>query len=1036
MNEKSIIRLHLFGAPQVSVNEQTVHFTRKKSLAILIYLAVENKPISRETLGVMFWPESADSQQQVRIALSDIRKQLGNHIFLEQRNPVRVNPASLAVDVLRFHEFATTTGIQDTDLAEITDLIDHANDCFLSGFTLRDCPVFDAWLQLQEQVAIRDLQRCYHLVIQSLDKNANFEGAITLSRQLIHLDPYNEEHYRLLMRFHAKNRELHQVKKVYQWLKGTLEQELGVEPDQKTQAVYLQIQQDLQKPESTDQKKPDEVSYLGGIGRAQTIPYYGQPYFGRVEEQESIIQLLKDPVCRLISIIGMGGIGKTHLVSHLYPELTKLFPEGVYFIPLDSVADTSQFASEIANNLQIAQLGGETLPQVIGYLRSRRVLIILDNLEQLLPEVALIINNLVQLTDKPKFLITSRVKLQLHHEYSIILEGLNYPSPETPPLDVEALKSFNAMQLFLHWAKKKKSDFELNPQNANAVRTLCAQLEGLPLALRLAAAWVEVFSPTELVAEIHRNLAFVRDELHDTPVRHRSFRALFRSVWEQITAEEREAFIKLCIFRSGFTWRAASAITGTSARELKSLVDQSLLMPDPSRGNRYHIHEIFRFFGQRQQKIDDIQKPLQKQYVRYYAGFLGAEERDLKGGDQLEALARMDMEYDNIKKAWEIASRQGYLSLLDKMIAGLHLYIIFKNNWIDGRRLFEAALSVMPFGYDVVSKRVHGKLSSRFHFACFPQLHKLGKILQAARNNEDWPEVVYVSMEIGFTLWYLEYREIAILYFERAIKICQENSYIYEMGQAQHEIAEISILLDDLDCALLNAQKGLQDMEQIGDMHGAARTKILLGEISFFKGELDLALNYMNLAREEIQKYTGADSAIYIARILPWILFFSGDFEQSSRLASWLRRISQQDDLISLGDHLLATQLLGLNEYIQGCLERSQELFAKSFALLEDEKLLTTMRGQIQTDRHLFLLVKYAEALSYFLIGEDEKSKTIIDDLLGQPAVHKRPLLIKLLLALDVLLLDAKDGLESDELANWIGRLSWAAKIRNQRLGI
>jgi tetratricopeptide (TPR) repeat protein len=651
------------------------------------------------------------------------------------------------------------------------------------------------------------------------------------------------------------------------------------------------------------------------------------------------------------------------------------------------------------------------------------------------PEAALIINNLIQLTDQPKILITSRVKLQLHHEYSIILEGLNYPSPEAPPMDIEALTCFNAVQLFLHWAKKKKSDFELTLQNANEVRTLCTQLEGLPLALRLAAAWVEVFSPTELVAEIHRNLAFVRDDLHDIPMRHRSFQALFRSVWEQITSEEREAFIKLCIFRSGFTWKAAHAITGTSTRELKSLVDQSLLMPDPNRGNRYHIHEIFRFFGQRQQNIDEVQKPLHRQYVHYYADFIQAQERDLKGGDQLEALSRMDMEYDNIQKAWKLAINQGFLALMEKMIAGLHLYIIFRNNWLDGDHLFGTALTELSFGEDPVSKHVHGKLSSRFQAANFPQIHKLGKILQAATKNEDWPEVVYVSMEIGYALRYLEYQEIAILYFERAIKICQKNSYIYDMGQAKHEIADISVLLDDLDRAYHYARKSLKNMEQIGDEHGAARTKILLGEIYFYKGDLNLALDYMNSVRGEIQKYTGADSALYIVRILPWIQFFSGDFEQSSRLASWLQRISQQDDLISLGDYLLATQLLGLNAFIKGEFENSKELLSKGLALLdEDEASLITMRGQLQTDQHLFLLVKYAAALSYYLLGENDKSKVIIDDLLDQPAVHKRPLLIKLLLTLEVLLLDVNDELENEDLVNWVEGMSWAEHIQSQMI--
>ncbi|MCB9135825.1 MAG: hypothetical protein H6636_10395 [Anaerolineales bacterium] len=1026
----SPLKMRLFGAPQIIVDDQPVQFARKKTFAILAYLAVENEPVSRDKLGLLFWPDSLQSRHQVRIALSEIRSKLGDGVFKSDSDPVQLD-AEVWVDVRQYHQFAHQANtLTAENFLELKALLDHARDTFMTGFTLRDCPEFDAWLQLQEQVVLRSLQRCYALVIRGLAQSGAMDQAVAYAHQLIQLDAFNEAHYRLLLELHGKMRELHQVEKVYERLCKVLAEELGVIPDQETQALYLGIKHTLQASEHPGAARfsiPTETPALG----IQGMPYYGQPYFGRSKEKKKILQLLAQAQPRLISLVGMGGIGKTHLVTDLYCEMLELFPDGVLYLPLESATKTDQLLGELAGRLQMFPLTGKILPQIAAHLSQRRLLIILDNLEQLLPDASSVINSLIQHTTHLKILVTSRKRLLLHSEHVVALEGLNYPKGELPLLEIEQLQDYSAVELFLHWAQKKNAAFKLSYENAFAVQALCTQLEGLPLAIRLAAAWVEVFSPAELMAEIHRNLAFVYDDLQDAPNRHRSFRALFRSVWDEIPPELKASFTQLCLFPAGFTWNAARAITGTTPVELKLLVEQSLVATDPSSPSRYRIHQIHRYFGQQQAQPGMVQESLHKRYVLYYADFVQAQVVDLMGGDQVGAVYRMDHEYDNLQKAWSLAVEANLLVELEKMVVGMEFYLWQRAKLMDGIRLFTGALTDISFGEDALSKRLHGKLFTRFQVANKEQLLRLGNVLEMATKNEDWFEVAYLTLEIGYTLHFLGDNKLALQYFERGLRICEQHENYYYMSAALHNIADLLTQRGDLALAQAYAERCLEIRARIGDANGAAKTHILLGEISFFRLDLQAALHHTHLGQVRVARISGPETALYETHLLPWMAFFAGDFEQSARLSHQLLELSTRNNLEPNTDVLFAYQLWGLNLSLQGQVEQRDEAFQKSFALLRNENL-SSMRGFIRLDAPLYLLAKFAEALSYLLLGEYERSRELAEAILAESLIVKMPLLLELLFSLDLLSLDWLGVLADSTLIALLETVPWTANVRKQ----
>jgi predicted ATPase/DNA-binding SARP family transcriptional activator len=417
------------------------------------------------------------------------------------------------------------------------------------------------------------------------------------------------------------------------------------------------------------------------------LPAQSTPFIGREEELVELDDLIADPDVRLVTIAGPGGIGKTRLAlaaAERQVEATEdgapRFPHGAFFVPLAPLSSTEHIVPAVAEALSFPLRGEEgerrtPKQQVLDYLREKRLLLIMDNFEHLL-DGADLVTDILQEAPDVQVLVTSRERLLLHEEQMYPIRGLEFPDWETP----EDAAQYTAARLFLQSARRVRPDFEPVADDPTYLTRICRLVEGMPLAVELAAAWVDTLSLADIAAEIQRSLDFLETEWRDVPARHRSIRAVFDTSWQQMDPVEQAVFPQLSVFRGGFAREAAEQIGTThdgspaSLRLLLRLTNKSLLQYDRAR-DRYDIHELLRQCGaEKLAASPEAEAAVRDRHSAYYCAALQRWEADLKGSRTQEALDKIDADIDNVRTAWEWAAGQGQVSQLDQAMDGLCLF--------------------------------------------------------------------------------------------------------------------------------------------------------------------------------------------------------------------------------------------------------------------------------------------------------------------------------------------------------------------------
>ena len=322
------------------------------------------------------------------------------------------------------------------------------------------------------------------------------------------------------------------------------------------------------------------TGYVPGGGQSRPAPGLPRPptpLIGREPELATLNRLLCDPQCRLLTLAGPGGIGKTRLALELASTQRAQFPDGVFFVPLVSLSLPEFIAPAIRSALGLSSSSPlDPKEQLLNHLRQKSLLLVLDNLEHLLEGVGLLAELLEQ-APGVKLLVTSRERLNMQGEWLFDLQGL-----PVPPLDqVDRAEEYSAVALFVQSARRAQVGFELSAEERPWVARICQLVEGMPLAIELAAAWVRLLSCREIAQEIERNLDFLSTSARDLPERHRSMRAVFDHSWQMLSAEEQRVLRALSVFRGGFLREAAEQVTGASLSLLSALVTRSLVHRTP-----------------------------------------------------------------------------------------------------------------------------------------------------------------------------------------------------------------------------------------------------------------------------------------------------------------------------------------------------------------------------------------------------------------------------------------------------------------------
>ncbi len=415
------------------------------------------------------------------------------------------------------------------------------------------------------------------------------------------------------------------------------------------------------------------------------IPQQLTPFIGRHMEIADIGRLLANPDCRLLTLVGPGGIGKTRLAIEVASRVSAHFADGVVFVPLQAVSAAEFLVTAVADALKIAGTGqDDPQTQLFQYLRDKTLLLALDNFEQLRAAAGWLAG-LLQAAPGVKLLVTSRETLNRQEEWLYPVGGLSVPPSQTTDW-----ASHDAVQLFAERARRVRPDFSPAVEAVHIVH-LCRLVEGMPLALELAASWLKSLTLADVVAELESSLDFLATSQADVPERHRSMRVIFDHSWQRLSPEEQQVFMRLSLFRGGFSREAATAVTGAALPLLAALVDKSLLRRDGH--GRYQLHELLRQYAADHLTADPaVFNSTADRHADYYTRFLGDRFAELAGGAQEKSLAEISADLDNVRAAWQWAAARGEVAALEYAATGLHTFYQFRGRFQEGAEAFAQAI--------------------------------------------------------------------------------------------------------------------------------------------------------------------------------------------------------------------------------------------------------------------------------------------------------------------------------------------------------
>ncbi len=450
-------------------------------------------------------------------------------------------------------------------------------------------------------------------------------------------------------------------------------------------------------------------------------PPWPTPLVGREDELASLDRLLADPLCRLLSLIGPGGIGKTRLAVEAAARSLARFADGVWFVPLAPVATPAAVIPALAEALELT-LRGQLEPQrqLLGHLAGKQALLVVDNLEHLLADfsraahgelgstelaevsraacgelsraVTGLLADILAHAPAVKLIATSRERLNLQSEYVFVTQGLPVP----PPDQLHRGHDYDAIRLFAQVAQRAGAGVMLQGEELAAAAQVCRMVEGMPLGIELAAAWTPLLRCQEIAQEIQHSLDFLTTGLRDLPERQRSLRAVFDHSWRLLTDEERFVLARLAIFQGGFERHAAETVAGASLPILLSLASKSLIRR--AENGRYDLHEVVRQYALSHLHAMPDDYEAHDRHSRFYLALLNDREPALHSHAQLPTLRSLIVEIDNLRAAWDwVITRR----LFDVMVPALRAFgCLFElSGWLEeGEQLLEAAIRAVGTG--------------------------------------------------------------------------------------------------------------------------------------------------------------------------------------------------------------------------------------------------------------------------------------------------------------------------------------------------
>lgn len=910
----------------------TINLATDKVRGLLAYLAVEaDRPHRREALAALFWPDMPDqaARSNLRLSLHRLRQAIDEQVpgaaaslLLVNRHVVQLHTAHLTRDHHQFQQ-AVTACEKHAHLE-----LNRCSDClaqleiaaalyqgeFLAGFSLDEGETFEDWLLMQREYWQQKALAAIHTLTDMLARRSEIQAALIYAQRQIALDPYYEPAYQQAMRLHGQHERRPQAVALYEQLRHLLADELGVDPSPETTHLWQQIKDGLLQPADPTAQKTE----------LHHFPTLLTPFVGRQLLLTEIVTTLLNPACRLLTLLGPGGIGKTRLslqVGQAMATSSRSYRHGIYFISLAHVTAEAMLVTTLAQRLGL-RLEEQTDPwqQLLFYLRDKEMLLVGDNFEQIVGAAAIIADILLQ-APQVQILLTSREPLNIQAEWRQRVGGLDVSDEHG-----------EAVELFQRSARRMVPNFQLRSEDREAVLALSRLVDGLPLALEIAAAWVRVMDPAAILRETQKSLDFLASPLRDTPERHQSVRGVLAQTWQMLTPHLQRVLACLAWFPGDFTLEATLAILpDVTMLDMATLLDKSLLHGRPQ--GRMEMHELLRQFVLNQPQPQAVE--WQHRYTQYYLEKVARQGEQLRGRDPQPAIHLIQTELAHVRQAWQWGITHQLPDLLDHAAASLSRFYHLVGLFQEAETSFLTALAAATTWPETpLIRQLCGRLQTgASHFLGQRGQYKAAiEQAQAARQLAEAAGLPHllaqaISLE-GEWQRHLGQFSLAEKIFAQALPLYDEASAQREVAYLLNELGLVYQNQSQYAAALSVFNRAWQLYEAVGDQTEISTTLGNIGDLYQLKAEFPLALHHLRQGLA-IAEAIGYKQGI-VRHTLGLGRVYGAQGESAAAYSAYQKALQMAQDLGYVRGIINSLIQLGSISTIQGQFQTAQRWFQQA----------------------------------------------------------------------------------------------------------